>query len=79
MSTRDFIEQGQQGASGAKKATRAIKLVKKDKVRWPLHNFTMVRELHKLLEAKEKDNFGLSDAIRNLVKEAKDSDVPSRT
>lgn len=30
----------------------------------------MLRELHKLLEAKEKDNFGVSEAIRNLIKDA---------
>lgn len=46
-------------------------MTKKEKGRWPLHNFTMLRELHKLLEEKEKDNFGLSDAIRNLVQAAK--------
>ena len=30
----------------------------------------MVRSLYKLLEVKEKDNFGVSDAIRNLIKDA---------
>jgi len=61
VSTLSSIGLGLNALIGAKKATaRVIKLVKKDKVRWPLHNFTMIRTLwHKLAERE-------ADELRSL-------------